>query len=202
MNLQSVAGDLLFVGILALQGDFAEHLAVLKKLKVKAIEVRTNDDLQKISGLIIPGGESTSIGKLLITSGLGKKIKKAILNGLPVFGTCAGAILLSKKIQGKKYFSFNAIDVVIKRNAFGRQIDSFEEKIKTKKFGTINAVFIRAPRIKNVGRKVKILAMLEKEPVLCEQDNVLIATFHPELSSTLKIHEYFINKCRNFKKSA
>jgi len=194
-NLQSVAGDLLLIGVLALQGDFAEHLNALRKLKVNAIEVRNTEDLKKVSGLIIPGGESTAIAKLLLSSNLGKKIKKAITNGMPVFGTCAGAILLAKKIIGKKYFSFNAIDVLIQRNAFGRQLDSFQEKIKTKDFGLINAVFIRAPKIKKLGRKVKVLAMLEKEPILCEQNNILIATFHPELSGKLKVHEYFIEKC-------
>ncbi len=185
----------MIIGILALQGDFAEHKEILDKLKVESILVKTKEDLEKINGLIIPGGESTAIGLLLEKTGLGKQIISKAKKGLVIFGTCAGAILLSKKVLGKKEFSFALIDTVIERNSFGRQNDSFEEKIKTS-FGEISVSFIRAPKIKSIGKKVQVLGKLKNEIVIAKQKNILIATCHPEITLDTKLHEYFLKMIR------
>ncbi|MBU2100840.1 pyridoxal 5'-phosphate synthase glutaminase subunit PdxT [Candidatus Micrarchaeota archaeon] len=181
----------MIIGILALQGDFAEHKEILDELKVQSIFVTTKEELEKIDGLIIPGGESTTIGKLLKETGLGKKIILKAKKGLPVFGTCAGAIVLAKKIAGKKEFSLNLLDIAIERNAFGRQNDSFDEKIKTS-FGILSVSFIRAPKIKSLGKKVEVLAKRKKEPVIVRQGKILAATCHPEIYSDTKLHEFFL----------
>jgi len=186
----------MLVGILALQGDFAEHKKILDKLKVKNILVKTKQDLGKVNALIIPGGESTTIGKLLKETGLGKKIILKARKGLAVFGTCAGAILLAKKVIGKKEFSLNLFDTVIERNAFGRQNQSFEEKIKTS-FGLIEVSFIRAPKIKSIGKKAEIIGKLKKEIVIAKQGKILISTCHPEISSDTKLHEFFLKMIKN-----
>jgi 5'-phosphate synthase pdxT subunit len=181
----------LIVGVLALQGDFAEHKEILDKLKTENILVKTKEELEKVNGLIIPGGESTTIGKLLKETGLGKKILIKAKKNMPVFGTCAGAILLAKKIIGKKEFSLGLINAVLERNAFGRQNDSFEEKISTS-FGKIDVSFIRAPRIKSIGKNVQVIGKLNKEPVIVREKKVLISTCHPEITANTKLHEYFI----------
>lgn len=182
----------MLIGILALQGDFAEHKEILDKLKVQNILVKTKQDFEKIDGLIIPSGESTTIGKLLKKTGLGKQISiKVKKNNLAVFGTCTGAILLSKKIIGNKTFSLNLLDVTAERNSYGRQIDSFEEKIQTS-FGTVSASFIRAPRFKKIGKKVRVLGKIKKEPVIIRQGKILAAACHPEITSDTKLHKYFL----------
>jgi 5'-phosphate synthase pdxT subunit len=186
----------MLVGILSLQGDFAEHKEVLDKLKVQSVFVTTKEDLKKIDGLIIPGGESTTIGKLLKETGLGKKIISKAKKGLAVFGTCAGAILLAKKIIGKKEYSLNLLDITIERNAFGTQTGSFDEKLKTE-FGELSVSFIRAPKIKSIGKKVKVLAKIKKEPVIIRQEKILASTCHPEIYSDTKLHEYFLRMIKN-----
>tara|TARA_Y100000310_G_C20703935_1_gene832874 strand:+ start:11014 stop:11571 length:558 start_codon:yes stop_codon:yes gene_type:complete len=182
----------MLIGVLALQGDFFEHIQILKSMKIKSIEVRNKSDLEKCSALIIPGGESTTIGKLLKISGLDKEIKKRAKKGMPIYGTCAGAIVLAKKVLNEKEFSpLGLIDVEIKRNAYGRQVDSFEAEINIKGVGRLNGVFIRAPVISKVG-KAEILAKFDGKPVLVKQGNILIGTFHPETEKETVLHDLLI----------
>lgn len=180
------------VGVLALQGDFREHLATLKKLGVESCEVRTVEELEKVDGLIIPGGESTTIANLLERSGLFSEIKERGRNGLPIYGTCAGAILLAKEIINDSKSYLGLIDIAVRRNAYGRQIDSFEADLNIKNIGPFHAVFIRAPIIERVGPKVEILAAHDSVPVMAQQENILVSSFHPELTNDLRIHEYFL----------
>ena len=183
------------IGVLALQGDFLEHLNALQKCGVNSVEVRNTKDLAKCSALIIPGGESTTISKLLFLSGLDKEIRKMARKGMPIYGTCAGAILISKKIIGEKRFKpLNLIGIDIARNAYGRQINSFESELEIKGFEKpLNAIFIRAPIIRKAGKKVEILARCGKEIVLARQGNILVSTFHPELEGDLRVHKLFIS---------
>jgi len=189
------------IGVLALQGDFAEHIKILESLEVNAVEVRTKNDLDDCSALIIPGGESTVIAKLLFSSGLDKEIKVRVKKGMPVYGTCAGAIIAAKKVAAtkgspegseKQFKPLGLIDVEVKRNAYGRQIDSFEAQVKVKGIGEMNCVFIRAPIISKIGRKVEILAKFEGNPVLAKQGNVLVGTFHPETEGKTAVHDFFL----------
>jgi 5'-phosphate synthase pdxT subunit len=184
------------VGVLALQGAFIEHFYVLKKFDfVEPILVKRNEDLDNIEGLIIPGGESTTIGRLLERYNMRDNLKEKILNGFPVFGTCAGLILLSKKIeQDYEQPLLGVLDVVIKRNAFGGQKESMEIDLNIKGFDSpFRAVFIRAPVIKEVGNGVEVLATLDEGAVFVKQGNILGASFHPELTEDLRIHKFFID---------
>ncbi|MDO8480422.1 MAG: pyridoxal 5'-phosphate synthase glutaminase subunit PdxT [Nanoarchaeota archaeon] len=180
------------VGVLALQGDFREHFAVLCKLGVDAKEVRTKEDLSRVDGLIMPGGESTTINKLLRRQGLDEEIKRKARIGFPVFGTCAGAILLSKEIIGDSQQPLGLLDISVKRNAYGAQLDSFEEDIDVKGIGLVKAAFIRAPLITRVGKGAEVLARYQGNPVLVRQGNLLASTFHPEIEGETKIHELFL----------
>lgn len=174
------------IGVLALQGDFLEHYNTLKKIKkVQPIYIKKAEDIKNLQGLIIPGGESTTIGKLLKKYKLNTAIKKAVKRGMAVYGTCAGCILIAKKVDSP--YSLKLIDIEVKRNAYGRQIDSFKSP-----FG----LFIRAPKIiKLLNNKVKILKKYKKEIILVQQNNILAGTFHPELTQDIKIHRYFIKNC-------
>lgn len=182
--------------MLALQGSFAEHIAALEKCKVNAVAVRLPSDLEGLSGLIIPGGESTTIRNLLQFSGLDKAIIQAKKDGMKFFGTCAGTILFAKTIKEESNFTFGFIDVSVSRNAYGRQIYSFDKNVLIKGIGNFEAVFIRAPKILSAGNSVKILARDGKDIIMAENDSCLIATFHPELTADLRIHKYFIDKIR------
>ncbi len=199
------------IGVLGFHGSVEEHAAVLEKCGANVVLVKSMKDLGKVRGLIIPGGESTHLSKLLKANGLFDALKKRIREGMPVFGTCAGAILLAKKINGARGAkSLGAIDIEISRNAYGRQIDSFETDIKIPATGdridgvsrryngakNFHAVFIRAPKIKKIGRGVEILAKYGDEIVMCRRKNILISTFHPELTSDVRIHKYFIQQVR------
>ncbi|HLG23977.1 MAG TPA: pyridoxal 5'-phosphate synthase glutaminase subunit PdxT [Candidatus Nanoarchaeia archaeon] len=181
------------IGVLALQGDFREHIEMLKKCEVNVIEVRLPQDLKGVNGLIIPGGESTTIGNLMQSSGLDKEIIKKNNKGMAIYGTCAGAILLAKEIIGSSQPKLNLLDVSIKRNDYGRQIDSFEAEINSKRLGKLNGVFIRAPVIEKVGKSIEVLAEFDKKPVLVQQGNILASAFHPELTYNAKVHQYFVN---------
>lgn len=186
----------MLVGVLSLQGAFIEHINMLNKISgVEGIPVKRKEDLDKIEGLIIPGGESTTIGKLLERHNLLNYLKNLILEGLPVFGTCAGLILLSKKIdKNNSQTTLGILDVTIKRNAFGSQINSMEIDLKIKDFDTpYKAIFIRAPVVKEAGNEVEILAEVEEGPVFIKQRNILGASFHPELTDDLRIHQMFID---------
>jgi len=182
------------VGVLALQGAFAAHSDCLSSIGVHSVEVRTPEQLSSVEALLMPGGESSTMSQLLESSGLFDSIATRIADGMPVFGTCAGMILLASQIlDGRSdQRSFSAIDISVRRNAFGRQVDSFEETISTD-VGDFQGVFIRAPRIERVGADVQVLGSIGDEPVLVRQGNVLAASFHPELSSDARLHEYFVS---------
>ena len=183
------------VGVLALQGAFARHQKVFHELSVDAFEVRTPADLEKVDALVMPGGESTTMSHLLESSHLFEPITKRLKEGLPVFGTCAGMILLSKTILDGRddQLSFDAINIDVQRNAYGRQIDSFEADIKIDSLDQpFHAVFIRAPRIVSLGSQVQALAYCGDDVVLARQDNVLVASFHPELADDVRLHELFL----------
>jgi 5'-phosphate synthase pdxT subunit len=182
------------IGVLALQGAFASHLKCLHDIGCEAREVRTVHDLAGVHALIMPGGESSTMSQLLESSGLFEEISLRLSEGFPVFGTCAGMILLADQvIDGRDdQHCFRAIDIAVRRNAFGRQVDSFEAEIDTT-VGSFHGVFIRAPRIESVGDSVEVLGTLNNEPVLVRNSNVLAASFHPEISGDIRLHEYFVS---------
>jgi 5'-phosphate synthase pdxT subunit len=183
------------VGVLALQGAFREHRQVLEHLGCDVIEVRKTSNLDGIQGLIIPGGESTTIGKILQIDELGEKIKELGTRNLPIFGTCAGMILLSKTIIDSNQYRLNLMDTVVERNAFGRQVASFETDLLVPALGFIplRAVFIRAPYLREVAPNVGILAEYDGKIVFVRQGNLLASAFHPELTPDLRVHQYFLN---------
>jgi len=185
------------VGVLALQGDVKEHLRMLKKCGVEPIEVRKPHHMDNIYGLIIPGGESTTIGKLMKEYGLDKEIKRKYSLGMPIYGTCAGAILLAKNILDSKQHKLGLVDITIKRNNYGRQIESFETELEIEDFRKpFKGIFIRAPAIDMVHNGAKILSKHENKAVLLRQGNLLVSTFHPELTNDIRIHKYFVNMIR------
>lgn len=187
------------IGVLAAQGAFAEHIAALKKLGVEAVEVRLPEDLEGLDGLIIPGGESTSISRIMLDFNLMEAIRKLGKKGLPIFGTCAGLVMLARKIPGSSVEPLGLMDITVKRNAFGRQVDSFETDVSVPVLGKqlFHAVFIRAPLMEDAQSDVKILARLEGRKdgsiVAARQKNLLVTAFHPELTDDPRFHKYFIN---------
>ena len=187
------------VGVLALQGDFREHIAALNEIGVSAIEVKRGSEIDAIDALILPGGESTTIAKLARIFGVFDLIQKRIKEGMPVYGSCAGLILLADKIldgaPGQE--SFGGLDITARRNAFGRQVDSFEGEIEFKGLGKLNGVFIRAPWVEEVGKEVEVLAMAHEHPVAVRQGKILATSFHPELTNNHAVHRYFVEEiCR------
>lgn len=183
------------VGVLALQGAFAAHAEVLEALGADVSEVRVPGDLSGLAALVMPGGESTTMSKLLESSGLFMALGKRIPDGFPVFGTCAGMILLASRVLDGRpdQKSFGALDITIRRNAYGRQVDSFEESLTVTGLDTpFPAVFIRAPLITELGNAVKVLASHDGQPVLVRQDAVMAASFHPELTGDGRLHELFL----------
>jgi 5'-phosphate synthase pdxT subunit len=189
------------IGVLALQGAFAAHCECLSSVGVEPVEIRTPAQLDTVEALLMPGGESSTMSQLLESSGLFDAITQRLFDGMPTFGTCAGMILLASEIlDGRSdQRSFSAIDISVRRNAFGRQVDSFESTISTS-VGEFHGVFIRAPRIERVGAGVEIVGALGDEPVLVRQGNVLAASFHPELTSDARLHEYFVTTMSNMRK--
>jgi len=189
----------LTIGILALQGAFREHANVLKALDVRVVEVRLPSHLKDIQGLIIPGGESTTIKKLMLEYAFPGEIRKFASLGKPIFGTCAGLIVMAKKVHGRVQDFLNLIDIDVERNAYGRQIDSREVDLDIPALGekTFRAVFIRAPQIIRIGRSVAPLGHYQNQIIFARQKNILVATFHPELTGDKRIHEYFIQMCSN-----
>ena len=188
------------IGILALQGAFEEHAKVLEKLGVVSVEIRNLDDFQQVqsdlSGLILPGGESTTMGKLLRDQQMLIPIREAILSGLPVFGTCAGLILLAKEIVSQEESHLATMDIVVERNAYGRQLGSFYTEAECKGVGQIPMTFIRGPIISSVGEGVEILATVDDQIVAAKEKNMLVTSFHPELTDDVGLHQYFINMCK------
>lgn len=182
------------IAVLALQGAFIEHVQMLAKLGVSTIELRQKSDLGKpFDGLIIPGGESTVQGKLLRELDMLDDLKARIENGLPVFGTCAGLILLAKSIQNDERTYFATMDIVAVRNAYGRQLGSFYDECKFEGIGKIPMTFIRAPYIDSVSDGVEILAECRGNIVAARQGNQLVTSFHPELNDDLSVHQYFVD---------
>jgi 5'-phosphate synthase pdxT subunit len=183
------------VGVLALQGAFAAHADCFRSIGVSTVEVRNGIDLASVDALLMPGGESSTMSHLLLSSGLFSPIGDRINDGMPVFGTCAGMILLATEILDGRpdQISFGAIDISVRRNAFGRQVDSFETDISTP-MGAFHGVFIRAPRIERIGPAVEVVGTLGDEPVLVRQGNVLAASFHPELTDDSRVHRYFVEQ--------
>jgi 5'-phosphate synthase pdxT subunit len=187
------------IGLLALQGDFAEHIAMLKRLKVETAEVRLPEHLKGLDGLIIPGGESTTIGKLSEDYGLTEPLRQ-FGQGHAIWGTCAGAIFLSKDARRSQPL-LNLMDITVERNAFGRQVDSFEADLDISELkqatGTrepYHAIFIRAPIIQSVGGDAKVLASTaDKKIVAAQQGHLLATSFHPELTPDTRFHEYFLS---------
>lgn len=184
------------VGVLALQGDFREHIAVFTDLGIAARPVRRAEELDEIDGLVIPGGESSVMDKLSRTFGLAEPLKAAIADGLPVYGTCAGLIMLSDTvldaIEGQQ--SLGGLDVAVRRNAFGNQLDSFETDLDIPELGAppVHAAFIRAPIVESVGESVKVLSALDDGRVVAvEQGNLLGTSFHPEITGETRFHSYF-----------
>jgi 5'-phosphate synthase pdxT subunit len=185
------------VGVLALQGAFAAHARVLADLDVEAIEVRTPTDLDGVDALVLPGGESTTMSMLLESSGLFDPLATRLAGGLPVFGTCAGMILLAADVLDGRpdQRTFGAIDLVVRRNAYGRQVDSFEADLDVAGLAEpFHAVFIRAPGVDRVGDDVEVLATHEGRPVLARQGCVTVASFHPELSGDARLHQRFLEE--------
>jgi len=184
------------VGVLSLQGAVEEHLEMIKRCDFEGIKVKTVGDLEKVDRLIIPGGESTAIGKLAKIYGLDREIIKKGREGMPIFGTCAGMILLANKVVGNEQIRFSLIDIVVERNAFGRQVDSFEVDLKIEDFSgkPFKAVFIRAPYIKKAGREVRVLAEFKGKIVMAQQKNILVSSFHPELTEDLRVHKHFLSE--------
>lgn len=180
------------IGVLALQGDFREHIQMLKKCNVNSVEVRLPEDLKDVDGLIIPGGESTAIGNLMQRHNLDREIIKKHRKGMAVYGTCAGAILISKNIAGSSQPRLNFLDISIKRNDYGRQIDSFENELSIDGIGKFKGIFIRAPVIEKVNNGIKVLSKFNNKPVLVQHKNILASTFHPELTNDKRVHEYFV----------
>jgi 5'-phosphate synthase pdxT subunit len=186
------------VGVLALQGAFTAHAACLRALDAEPREIRTVDDLDGIDAVVLPGGESTTMSMLLESSGLFAPLAERLAGGLPALGTCAGMILLGTEILDGRadQHSFGAVDISVRRNAFGRQVDSFEADLVVEDLagGTFRAVFIRAPFVERVGSDVKVLATVDGHPVLCRQGAVTVAAFHPELSHDLRLHDHFLKE--------
>jgi 5'-phosphate synthase pdxT subunit len=180
------------VGVLALQGDVREHTEILRGLDAATVSVRTAEDLQEVDALVLPGGESTTIGFMLDEHGMIDPLRKRIEDGLPVLGTCAGAILLAKTVEGGDVPRIGLLDAVVHRNAYGRQVDSFEDDIEVEGVGGVHAVFIRAPIIESTGDGVQTLATHRDGPVVVKQDNILAATFHPELAHEDGLHKLLI----------
>jgi len=191
-----VAGNReLIIGVLALQGDFAKHLEVLERLGVQGVQVRLPEHLDRVDGLIIPGGESTTMGKLLGRFGLDAAIRGMAERGMPVFGTCAGMILLAKEIEGSDQPRLGLIDMKVRRNAFGRQVNSFEVDLSVPELGgePVRGVFIRAPFVTEVGKGVQVMAKLDDgRIVMVRQGKHIAAAFHPELTDDSRVHEFFI----------
>ena len=184
------------IGVLAMQGAFAEHIELLKKLKVDAMPVRLPHQLEGLDGLIIPGGESTTITKLMANYNLSHQINELAQKNFPIFGTCAGMIVISSGVANGKITPVGAMAIKVKRNAFGRQVDSFETELSIPVLGKkpFIGVFIRAPLIESVGKGVEVLAKLDDGTIVAaRQGKLLVCAFHPELTDDLRFHQYFLD---------
>ena len=184
------------VGVLALQGDFAEHIAVLKRLGVAGREIRLPEQLEDMNGLIIPGGESTTLSRLMSIYSMREPIERMSRQGKAIWGTCAGMIMVAQEITEEDPVPLKLMDIGVLRNGFGRQVDSFEQDLQVIDLGPtpFHGVFIRAPVITRVGREVKVMATLpDGQPVAVRQGNLLATSFHPELTADNRLHQYFLD---------
>jgi len=185
------------IGVLALQGDFEKHEAMLRRIGVDSQQVRKPSDLESVDALIIPGGESTTIGKLMERYGLDVAIRERVAQGMPLYGTCAGMILMARTIEGSDQPRLGVMDIAVLRNAFGSQRESFEADLPFEPFETpVRAVFIRAPIVTAVGNGVQVLSQFEDKIVAVQQGNLLATAFHPELTDDKRIHRYFLSFIR------
>jgi 5'-phosphate synthase pdxT subunit len=182
-------------GVLALQGDFREHAAMFAACGTTPVLVRTAEELEAVDCLAIPGGESTTIGRLATLHGLIEPIRHRAEEGMPIFGTCAGMIVLAKRIEGGAPL-LDLLDVEVRRNAYGRQVDSFEADVQVEGVGSVRAVFIRAPEVEWVGPDVKVLAQHGGRPVVLQQGNLLASSFHPEIAGDPRLHERLVASAR------
>ena len=190
------------IGVLAMQGAYEEHINILQDLDVSPVEIRNKNDLQNIDGIIIPGGESTTMGKLIRTLDIYNDLKEKIESGMPVWGTCAGMILLAKSICNDDTVHLGTMDIEVKRNAYGRQLGSFNTKSKVKDIGEdIKMVFIRAPYIENIDDNVEVLSLVDNNIVAAKENNMLVTSFHPELTSDYRVHKYFLKMVENNRKA-
>lgn len=181
-------------GVLALQGDFREHARVFAELGASPVEVRTPEDLSEVDALAIPGGESTTISKLARSAGLVGPILERASQGMPILGTCAGMIVMAKRVIGLEPL-LGLVDVTVRRNAYGRQVDSFEADVDVEGVDhQVRGVFIRAPVVEDVGADVRAIASLDGRPVVLEQGSLIVASFHPELVGETRLHEYLLGK--------
>ena len=191
------------IGILAVQGAFAEHQAILQRLGVDVVQVRLSADLQSLDGLIIPGGESTTISKLMLLYNINDRLIKLAKNGFPVLGTCAGMIVMAQEVlDADSVVPLGLMDIAVRRNAFGRQVDSFEADLEIPALGEkpFPAVFIRAPLIERVDDSVEVLARLpDGRVVAARQERLLVLSFHPELTDDSRFHQYFLDIVRGIK---
>jgi 5'-phosphate synthase pdxT subunit len=191
------------IGVLALQGDVREHIAALIAAGAEAVPVKTREEIEAVDGLIIPGGESTTVGKLLDRFGLMDLVRQMPEENRPIFGTCTGMILLAKDVENSAVHQprLCLMDVTVRRNAFGRQVDSFEEDIPVKGIegAPVRAVFIRAPFVSDVREGVEVLAEFDGHPILVKEGNLLAAAFHPELTDDMRVHKMFVEMVRDAK---
>jgi 5'-phosphate synthase pdxT subunit len=182
------------IGVLALQGDVREHLLTLASLGVEPVPVKTRAQLEAVDALVIPGGESTTIGKMAVRFDLLQPLRKSIEEGLPTYGTCAGLILLSGAVTDGDQPLIGALDVVVRRNAFGRQNESFETELEIEGLeASFPAVFIRAPWVEKVGSDVEVLASVDDHPVMVRQGRILASSFHPELTGDDRVHRMLLD---------
>lgn len=188
------------IGVLALQGDVEEHMRMVERCGHEPTRVRLPEEVESVDGLIIPGGESTTFGIIMERRNLIAPIRRAALSGMPIFGTCAGAIVLANEIENSNQPRLSLMDISVRRNAFGRQINSFEADIEIPLLGEppFRCVFIRAPIITKVGEGVEVLATFEDKIILAKQGNMIACAFHPELTSDLRLHQLFISLCKTY----
>jgi len=186
------------VGVLALQGDVREHVAALTRCGVRAVAVRRPEELAEVDALVVPGGESTTIGKLAAEFGLLEPVRDRIKTGMPVYGSCAGMIMLATQVLDGRpdQPTFGGIEMAVRRNAFGRQVNSFETSVELAGLGQVPAVFIRAPWVEKVGEGVRVLGRVAGRIVAVRQGNLLATAFHPELTGDLRIHRLFVDLVR------
>jgi pyridoxal 5'-phosphate synthase pdxT subunit len=190
------------IGILALQGDFREHAEILRKLGVEPVEVREAGDLEGLAGIIVPGGESTAIGNLMVSSGLLDGVRSFFYKGGPVWGTCAGMVLAASATTGPRQPLLGLMNALVERNGFGRQVYSFEQDLNVNGFDEpFTGVFIRAPFFEDVGPGVEVLSEIDDKVVAARGENILVTAFHPELTDDTRFHEYFLREVCNIERS-